>query len=136
MSDNDHGRYQDSRTQIIVALVGLFGTLSVAVISNWDRLFPPRSSSLSSPSPSPTLNETAQSAWQFMGNASTGESIFVDTNSISRSADAVDFTYRIGAEVLAARADCNRNQWYVNNYRQWYSPSSQATQEMLTYVCR
>jgi hypothetical protein len=77
-----------------------------------------------------------QSTWQFIGTASTGESVFVDSSSIKESADAVDFTYRIGGEVLVARADCSGDRWYVNKYDRWYSPSSQATQDMLSYVCR
>lgn len=87
-------------------------------------------------SPSPSVDRTVQSTWQFVGTASTGESIFVDSSSIKKSADAIDFTYRIGGEVLVARADCGGDRWYVNKYDKWYSPSSQATQDMLSYVCR
>jgi hypothetical protein len=160
MPDDSSNKNQDSRTQIILALIGLFGTVGVALITNWDKLFllEPSASvtpssivrestvsplpSVSSPSPlvssspSPAVDRPAQSTWQFIGTASTGESVFVDSSSIKKSADVIDFTYRIKGEVLVARADCSGNRWYVNKYDRWYSPSSQATQDMLSYVCR
>jgi hypothetical protein len=74
--------------------------------------------------------------WKFFGKASTGETIFVETSSISRSGEYVDFSYRIGSERLTANADCEKNQWYVKKYDKWFLPSSQSTQDMLDYVCR
>ncbi|MEG3858077.1 hypothetical protein [Microcoleus sp. herbarium12] len=161
MPDDNSNKNQDSRTQIILALIGLFGTVGVALIANWDKFFPPEPSTsvaaspvvrgltvsplpsvstspspLVSLSPSPSVDRTVQSTWQFIGTASTGESVFVDSSSIKKSADAIDFTYRIGGEVLVARADCGGDRWYVNKYDKWYSPSSQAIQDMLSYVCR
>lgn len=153
MPDDNSNKNQDSRTQILIALIGLFGTVGVALITNWDKFFPskPSTSVIPSPvvrestpsplpsvssSPSPSVDGTAQSTWQFIGTASSGESVFVDSRSIIKLADAIDFTYRIGGEVLVARADCRSDRWYVNKYDKWYSPSSQATQDMLSYVCR
>jgi hypothetical protein len=150
MPDDNSNKNQDSRTQIMLALIGLFGTVGVALITNWDKLFPPEPSASVTPSssvfaspsplvslsPSPSVDRPAQSTWQFIGTASTGESVFVDSSSIKKSADVIDFTYRIGGEVLVARADCSGDRWYVNKYGRWYSPSSQATQDMLSYVCR
>jgi hypothetical protein len=161
MPDDNSNKNQDSRTQIILALIGLFGTVGVALITNWDKFFPPEPSASVTPSsvvrestvsplpsvsaspsplvslsPSPSVDRTVQSTWQFIGTASTGESVFVDSSSIKKSADAISFTYRIGGEVLVARADCSGDRWYVNKYDKWYYPSSQATQDMLSYVCR
>jgi hypothetical protein len=31
-----------SRTQIIVAIIGLIGALGGALIANWDKVYPPR----------------------------------------------------------------------------------------------
>lgn len=87
-------------------------------------------------SPNSMFNETPESAWKFIGKALTGETIFVGTTSIKKSGLNTMFTYRIGEEVITARADCSRNQWYANGYNKWYSPSSQATQDMLSYICK
>lgn len=125
----------------MLALIGLFGTVGVALITNWDKLFPPEPSASVTPSPvvresnvsplpsvsaspsplvssslSPSVGGPIQSTWQFIGTASTGESGFVDSSSIKKSADVIDFTYRIGGEVLVARADCSGDRWYVNKY--------------------
>ena len=40
MTDDDNSKSQDSQTQIIIAVIGLLGAVGVAVISNWDKLFP------------------------------------------------------------------------------------------------
>jgi hypothetical protein len=164
MPDDNSKKNQDSRTQIVLALIGLFGTVGVALITNWDKLLPPEPEtptlpspivkesttspsppaipspivreSTASPLPSPVFNSMVQSSWQFIGTAATGESIFVDSNSIKKSGDAINFTYRIGGEVLVSQADCGGDRWYIKKYDKWYSPSSQATQDMLSYVCR
>jgi hypothetical protein len=105
-----------------LALIGLFGTVGVASITNWDKFFSPEPStsvipspvireSTASPSPSVSAsppssdNRTVQSTWQFIGTASTGEGVFVDGSSIKKTANATDFTYRIRGEVLVAQAD-------------------------------
>jgi hypothetical protein len=80
--------------------------------------------------------QPTQPTWKFFGKASTGESIFVESSSIKKSGENVDFNYRIGSERLTASAECGRSQWYVEKYGKWYSPSSQSTQDMLDYVCR
>jgi len=161
MPDDNSNKNQDSRTQIILALIGLFSTVRVALITNWDKFFPskPSASVIPSPeiresttsplpsasasplpsvsaSPPSSADKTVQSAWQLIGTASTGESVFVDSSSIKKTANVTDFTYRIGGEVLVAQADCESDRWYVDKYGKWYSPSSQATQDMLSYVCR
>jgi hypothetical protein len=123
MSNGDGGS-QNSRTQVIVALVGLIGTVSVGLFANWDKVFPDKKAQ-SSPSP----------VWKLMGTASTGESIYVDTASIKKLSGETEFTYKIGNELVDARADCQGNRWYASKYG-WNSPQSPATQEMLGYVCK
>jgi hypothetical protein len=136
---------QDSRTQIIVALFGLFGAIGTALIANWDKVFvspvqtavhlpltivtPSAVAPSASPlpvnetkpiitvSPSPSSNVATQPTWKFIGNASTGESVFLESSSIGR-------------------AECSSSRWYVSKYDQWYSPSSQTTQDMLDYICK
>lgn len=91
--------------------------------------------------PSPTQSvltvspEAEQSLWKFMGQASTGESVYIDTVNITRTAESISFNYKIGNEIVEARTDCSNNRWYADKYG-WSSPSSQATREMLSYVCK
>lgn len=40
MADDSKSKSQDYRTQIIVAVIGLLSAVSVAVVTNWDKLFP------------------------------------------------------------------------------------------------
>jgi hypothetical protein len=155
---------QDSRTQIIVALFGLFGAIGTTLIANWDKVFvSPVQTAVHLPStivtpsavapsasplpvnetkpittvlPSQPFNVAIQPTWLFIGNASTGESTFVETSSIQKSGETVDFKYRIGGEVLIGRAECSSSRWYLGKYDKWYSPSSQTTQDMLDYICR
>jgi hypothetical protein len=81
MADNNESKGLDSRTQIILAVVGLIGTVSVALFTNWDKL----SASNKSPSPplstqpstipSSPVNTTASlptGDWEFNGNGFTG----------------------------------------------------------------
>lgn len=73
--------------------------------------------------------------WIYMGDASTGEKIYIDADSISSGREGVRFIYKIGNETLQAAANCDANTWYVLEYEQTYSPQSDATQSMINYVC-
>ena len=78
----------------------------------------------------------AQSPWVYMGQASTGESIYVNSRSlVYQGRNHVDFIYQIGNEVIEGIAYCEENRWYAGGYGT-YSPSSRATQSMINYVCR
>lgn len=70
-------------------------------------------------------------SWSYMGQASTGEDVYLDTDSIT---PARSFRYDIGGELINAQAYCDRNEWYVEGYG-FYSPQSRATQRMLDTVC-
>ena len=48
MSNNGGGKSGASGVQIIVALIGLFGVISVALIENWTEIFPKNASSVES----------------------------------------------------------------------------------------
>lgn len=78
----------------------------------------------------------AQTTWVYMGQASSGESIYVNSRSlVYRGPNHVDFVYQIGNEVIKGIAYCNENRWYAEGYGT-YSPSSRATQSMINYACR
>ncbi|WP_017659826.1 hypothetical protein [Baaleninema simplex] len=72
--------------------------------------------------------------WIRMGTASTGEVVAVDRDSIGWFDGNLYFTYSIGNEVIDAIAYCSSNQWYAEGYGT-YTPQSEATQNMLNYVC-
>ena len=72
--------------------------------------------------------------WIYMGQAATGESIFLDSRSFVYSRDGIRFAYKIGNEVINGIGYCNQNQWYAEGYGM-YSPQSQATRNMMRYVC-
>lgn len=78
--------------------------------------------------------EPKSTGWELMGHASTGESVYVDNSSISKSGDAINFAYLIGDEAVSGEAYCSANKWYASGYGE-YSPQSQATQNMLNHVC-
>ena len=66
MTDKESG----SKTQIIIAIIGLIGVLCGALFANWDKVFPPNktSPSLSKPShPTPTLPPPSVSADRISG---------------------------------------------------------------------
>ncbi|MBE9042796.1 hypothetical protein IQ235_18720 [Oscillatoriales cyanobacterium LEGE 11467] len=74
-------------------------------------------------------------SWVYIGQASTGEAINVDSDSIYEREEGIGFTYSLNDEVITAVAYCSSNQWYAEGYGV-YSPQSQATQDMLSYVCQ
>ena len=98
--------------------------------------FPPQTAAVR-PRPSSTPKER----WELMGTSSkTGEEVYLDRLSIYRSGSFIDFTYKIGNDVLEAKADCNSNRWSAVNKvsgadHGWNSPQSEATQSMLNHVC-
>ncbi len=93
----------------------------------------PSAPARSQPSPI-AASPPAVSDWEFMGSASTGESVSVSNQSIVVREGNVQFRYRIGKDIIDATADCASNQWFASGYG-WYTPQSQATQSMLDYVC-
>lgn len=74
-------------------------------------------------------------SWVFMGQASTGEEVYVDRDSISWGNEGLRFIYSIGNETIYAIAYCDSNTWYASGYDQVYSPTSTATSDMIGYVC-
>ncbi len=82
------------------------------------------------PSPAPSSG-----GWEFVGYASTEESVYVDRGSIQKSGKGINFKYQIGKNIVSATADCQGDRWYAEGY-DWYSPQSPATQNMLAYVCQ
>lgn len=76
-----------------------------------------------------------QEQWEPMGIAITGEPVAVDSRSIKGSPDKRGFVYKIGNEIVHAVADCNSKRWFAKGYSKWESPKSQATTDMIAFVC-
>ena len=83
-----------------------------------------------------TLPVLAQlSTWVYMGQADSGESIYVNRDSIVyQEQNHVDFVYKVDDEVIAGIAYCQDNSWYASE-EGIYSPSGSVTQSMVNYVC-
>ena len=76
---------------------------------------------------------------EFMGYASTGESVIVTSISGSFYGDYSeyrDFTYKIGEEQIEATAICagGGNKWRAKGYGE-YEATSEATLKMVRFVC-
>jgi len=99
-------------------------------------------SSDNQPSPTPEPSQPVSSApspanprWEMMGSTAQGEGVYVDSSTIKKSGETINFVYKIGNDLVTASADCNANRWYATGYG-WYSPQSKATQDMVNYVCK
>ncbi|MDY6937627.1 MAG: hypothetical protein SWY16_08160 [Cyanobacteriota bacterium] len=75
--------------------------------------------------------------WVYMGQASTGEAVYVDRDSqgLGRTLNSVSFFYKLDNEEFLAFGDCEANTWHVEGY-DTYSPQSEGTQNMMDYVCQ
>jgi hypothetical protein len=98
--------------------------------------FPPQTAAVR-----PPPSSSSKERWEMMGASSkTGEQVYLDRSSISKSGALIDFNYKIGNDVLEAKADCDSNRWSAINKITgtdfgWNSPQSKATQSMMNYVC-
>ncbi|NJP08755.1 MAG: hypothetical protein HC866_04115 [Leptolyngbyaceae cyanobacterium RU_5_1] len=78
----------------------------------------------------------AQAAMFYAGTASTGKSVHVDMDSISRvSQRSVDFVYYLGGERIFAQANCHAGSWTTFPEGERHYPQSRATQRMVDFVC-
>lgn len=78
----------------------------------------------------------AQPGTYYAGIASTGQPVYVDTDSISRvSYRSVDFIYYLGNDRIFAQANCDSRSWVTFPENERHYPQSRATQRMVNYVC-
>lgn len=83
--------------------------------------------------PKPVL---AQGCNEYMGTASTGAAIQLDTCSINPvSYRSVNFTYYLGQMKINAQAHCDNGTWTTFHDQVIHSPQSQATAQMIDSVC-
>lgn len=78
----------------------------------------------------------AQSCNYYAGRAVGGQTINIDTCSISRASyRSVDFVYYLGSDRIESQANCEDRVWTTFPERTVHSPQSAATMKMLNYVC-
>ena len=86
---------------------------------------------------SPIQLAQESSCYDYVGNSASGQEVTVNLCSVSLVGDRqVDFTYYLGDEPIASRADCTKGSWMTFPERQTHLPQSRATQSMISSVCR
>ena len=86
---------------------------------------------------SPIRLAQADACYRYIGNSASGQEVTVNLCSVSLVGDRqVDFIYYLGDEPIASRADCTKGSWTTFPERQTHLPQSQATQSMISSVCR
>jgi hypothetical protein len=87
----------------------------------------------------PFVWQPAQAEMVVLGTASTGETLTLDTNSVSRGTPAgtglfITATYYLDSERIDASISCRHNYWVVGETQ--YTPQSQATRNLISTACR
>jgi hypothetical protein len=80
----------------------------------------------------------AQAAtWVEMGEASTGELVVLDVDSVRmlRGIRDFEFTYQIGPDTIAASVFCETGRIYPNGYESFIPNAGTATDRMVDRVC-
>ena len=87
----------------------------------------------------PFVWQPVQAEMVVLGTASTGETLTLDTNSVSRGTPKgtglfITATYYLDNERIDASISCRNNYWVVGETQ--YTPQSQATQNLISTACR
>lgn len=82
--------------------------------------------------------QPAQAEMVVLGTASTGETVTLDTDSVSRDRPAgtgqfITATYYLDNERIDASISCRHKYWVVEGTK--YTPQSQATQNLISTAC-
>ena len=87
----------------------------------------------------PFFGQPAQAEMLVLGTASTGQTVTLDTNSVSRSQRGtglfISARYYLGDERVDADISCRDNYWVVSGESTQYRPQSQATRNLLSVAC-
>ena len=83
--------------------------------------------------------QPAQAEMRILGTASTGETLTLDTNSVSRGSEGtglwISAVYYLDSERIDARISCRDSYWVVEGSSTQYRPQSQATQNLISTAC-
>jgi hypothetical protein len=87
----------------------------------------------------PFVWQPVQAEMVVLGTASTGETLTLDTNSVSRGTPKgtglfITATYYLDNERIDASISCRHNYWVVGETQ--YTPQSQATRNLISTACR
>jgi hypothetical protein len=88
----------------------------------------------------PFVSQPAQAEMLVLGTASTGETVTLDTDSVSRERAAgtgyfITATYYLDNERIDATISCRYNTWFVEGDSTEYTPQSQATRNLISTAC-
>lgn len=79
----------------------------------------------------------AQNRNYYAGQASNGQSITIDLDSVKKVSDrSANFVYYLGNEKISAQANCETGNWTTFPEKKVNRPQSKATQTMVNAVCR
>jgi hypothetical protein len=89
----------------------------------------------------PFVWQPAQAEMVVLGTASTGETLTLDTDSVSRDRPGgtgrfITATYYLDNERIDATISCRYNTWFVEGNSTEYTPQSQATRNLISTACR
>lgn len=89
----------------------------------------------------PFVSQPAQAEMVVLGTASTGETVTLDTNSVSLWTPVgtglfISATYYLNDERIDATISCRNKSWVVKGDSTRYTPQSQATQNLISTACR
>lgn len=87
------------------------------------------------------VSQPAQAEMLVLGTASTGETVTLDTDSVSLWTPVgtglfVSATYYLDNEKIDATISCRNKYWVVEGDSTHYTPQSQATQNLISTACR
>lgn len=88
----------------------------------------------------PFALQPAQAEMVVLGTASTGETVTLDTDSVSKGTPAgtglfITATYYLDNERINARISCRYKSWFVEGDSTEYTPQSQATRNLISTAC-
>ncbi|MBE9144087.1 hypothetical protein [Planktothrix mougeotii] len=89
----------------------------------------------------PFVWQPAQAEMVVLGTASTGETLTLDTDSVSLWTPMgtglfISATYYLDNERIDASISCRNRSWVVEGDSTHYTPQSQATQNLISTACR
>ncbi len=88
----------------------------------------------------PFVWQPAKAEMLVLGTASTGETVTLDTDSVSRERASgtgyfITATYYLDNERIDATISCRYNTWFVEGDSTEYTPQSQATRNLISTAC-
>ena len=117
LDDNQKQQDPSSKVQVTLAVIALVGTLSGAIITNWDKIFLQNSVTQSSPSPNSSLG--IPSSTSVNGKYSTLTGIIECSNDYATYGEFADYGYSKGGKWCGKDAPAGYWVWSNPNWYIW-----------------